>query len=303
MSDSEGDSLRGSITSVANSDGVQRLGIMNHLDPESLEGKQQQEEEENTHFASSPSPLRKIRKYFGTLGEKTREEGIVTSVVSTIADEPIAITYAKPDSSSEVPDESLIDEGADVDSNDPSTSSLHPTFLHAACAASNDISLDELRSLLLSSPEAASIADSDGRLPLHILSENKELLNLRVGRELAGAFAWDLIAACPEGIFKKDKTGCIPFAALLRQWVHDVHESTAVKPSEMEPYNLSILSSLYPSQSDPLSILSSLFPSQPNPDNTPPQTTHIDDLFRRIPSRSAHGGRYGGRSLCFLCFF
>lgn len=102
-----------------------------------------------------------------------------------------------------------------------STVASTPSDLQIACAIPKVAS--ELQVILDSDPQAASAADSEGRYPLHILSENEALLSRFVGRTDALDFCLNLFEAFPEAIIIRDNTGAFPFVHLIQNWVTDAY--------------------------------------------------------------------------------
>lgn len=98
-----------------------------------------------------------------------------------------------------------------------------PTRLHELCGA-KDCTLLQLRDALSENPEAASIPDSLGRLPLHILGNNEELLEESRGRDIATEMALDLMRVYPKAITTLDGSGRMPFIPLLEDWVRWLYE-------------------------------------------------------------------------------
>jgi hypothetical protein len=104
--------------------------------------------------------------------------------------------------------------------------SLDPVgvYLHQKCSAPFEKTLGpkDLAELLEVFPFAAYCADDKGRLPLHVLGENGQLVNDPQGRQRATALARLLIQAYPQSVTYSDSDGRLPFVALLQRWI-DVH--------------------------------------------------------------------------------
>lgn len=128
-----------------------------------------------------------------------------------------------------------------------SASTLPPASpLHAICAHPN-ATLSQLRTVLEAHPEAVSLTDADGNLPLHIISRNIPLLRRRPRRQRrkplhhqqqpqhplddqtggndAEIFIRDLLDFHPDGILLQNYNGDIPFVALLRDWILALHRA------------------------------------------------------------------------------
>lgn len=111
----------------------------------------------------------------------------------------------------------------------------HQTRLHIQCAKS-DVTLEQLHHAFMSNPEAVSIQDSRGCLPLHILANNEELVQSAHGREIAAAFALQLMRSHPESVVCKDIAGDMPFMGMIRDWLEWVYE-TVKRSKEMRHTN------------------------------------------------------------------
>lgn len=102
-----------------------------------------------------------------------------------------------------------------------------PTDLHRA-VASKTTTLSQLRTHLLARPSAAQIKDSGGRLPLHILSLNKDLVghykNVNKEEELMN-FILELFQVFPQAIVQADSDGRIPFSYALIDWIETAHNA------------------------------------------------------------------------------
>lgn len=99
-----------------------------------------------------------------------------------------------------------------------------PTRLHELCRQP-DVTLAELEDELDRAPYAVSVRDSRGRLPLHILGDNDELVSNPLGKLAATTFSRQLMRAYPEGITSLDDEGCMPFVAILQDWHNWIYES------------------------------------------------------------------------------
>lgn len=109
--------------------------------------------------------------------------------------------------------------------------SLDPVgvYLHQKCAAPLDKTLTprDLRELLEVFPFAAYCAEDKGRLPLHTLGENSQLVQDQQGRQRATNLAKILIRAYPESVKYPDSNGMLPFVQLVRQWIELSYEAVA----------------------------------------------------------------------------
>lgn len=98
-----------------------------------------------------------------------------------------------------------------------------PTKLHELCQ-NPDIALRDLEKELEENPAAAAIKDARGRLPLHILGDNDDLVSSAQGRATASSFASQLIVAYPDAITTNDNDGFMPFVRLISDWHTWVYE-------------------------------------------------------------------------------
>ena len=104
-----------------------------------------------------------------------------------------------------------------------------PTRLHELCAAGN-ATLNELHRALEAEPESAEIKDANGRLPLHILGDNDGLVGSPHGRQIASAFASELMEVYPDGMTAVDDNGHMPFVTIIYDWIvwtYETHERFA----------------------------------------------------------------------------
>lgn len=114
---------------------------------------------------------------------------------------------------------------------DPSSSRpVPPTPLHEACSRP-DVTIQELRSLLAANPDAASIPDVSGGLPLHVISENEALLEDKTGRLDAEEFVKNLFDVHPRAIITEDRQGCLPFTRIIHKWIEKTYQAAARGPS------------------------------------------------------------------------
>uniref|UniRef100_A0A7S3L3W8 Ion transport domain-containing protein n=1 Tax=Amphora coffeiformis TaxID=265554 RepID=A0A7S3L3W8_9STRA len=98
-----------------------------------------------------------------------------------------------------------------------------PTQLHKMCAESN-VTLEQLQKALGDHPEAVSIEDARGRLPLHILGDNDYLVATKPGRQTASAFCVILMRAYPLSLTTRDNHRRMPFVAMIEDWVQYVYD-------------------------------------------------------------------------------
>lgn len=120
--------------------------------------------------------------------------------------------------------EDIIEE-TEADSVGPGveSSEVHLSELQLACALPR-VPARELQAVLDANPQAASETDSEGRYPLHILSENEPLLSTFVRKKGALDFCLNLFEAYPEALIIRDHTGAFPFVYLIQNWVNDAYE-------------------------------------------------------------------------------
>lgn len=98
-----------------------------------------------------------------------------------------------------------------------------PTRLHELCQKP-DVMLGELQEELEHHPEAVKIKDDRGRLPLHILGDNDDLVSNLLGKVAATTFATQLIHAYPESVVQKDSEGWMPFVRMIYDWHAWIYE-------------------------------------------------------------------------------
>ena len=99
-----------------------------------------------------------------------------------------------------------------------------PTKLHALCAKP-DVTLDQLYAAMHDEPDAVSIQDSAGCLPLHILADNDSLLREVGGREICTTVSLQFIKAHPDSLTTEDNQGFMPFFIMIRDWMEWIYES------------------------------------------------------------------------------
>lgn len=107
----------------------------------------------------------------------------------------------------------------------------HHTKLHIQCGKP-ETTLQQLHDAFLRNPEAVSLRNSRGCLPLHILADNEELVQSPQGREIATTFALELMRAHPESVTCKDVSGNMPFMGLIRDWLDWAYEIKGGKGSK-----------------------------------------------------------------------
>jgi hypothetical protein len=100
----------------------------------------------------------------------------------------------------------------------------HHTRLHIQCG-NPDTTLQQLHDAFTRNPEAVFIQNSRGCLPLHILADNEELVQITDGRDIATTFALELMRAHPESVTCKDISGNMPFMGLIRDWLDWAYET------------------------------------------------------------------------------
>jgi len=109
-----------------------------------------------------------------------------------------------------------------------STSSVKSRVnLHLMCGMEN-VLIKKLEDALKSNPSAASIRDEDGKLPLHIITENDKLA-FGWKQKLVQLFVNQLIKTFPEGVATNDFNHRIPFTTTIFKWISELHSD-----SEME---------------------------------------------------------------------
>ena len=127
--------------------------------------------------------------------------------------------------SATLPQRGLVRERSNYSDWDPNESD-YASALHEACDSPFATTI-ELEDALHYHPEAVSKQDQDGRLPLHILASNIELIGQggEAGREMATNFAKKLMKAYPNGVLTADNAGHIPFTDTIQQWIEWTYES------------------------------------------------------------------------------
>jgi hypothetical protein len=85
--------------------------------------------------------------------------------------------------------------------------------------ASPDVTLKAVDDLVSKSRALQSLPDSRGRLPLHILGCNRELLSSPEGRLVATRCAQYLMEVNPRAITTADHDGHVPFTYSIKKWV------------------------------------------------------------------------------------
>lgn len=98
------------------------------------------------------------------------------------------------------------------------------TRLHYICAAKS-IDFRRVGDLVERYPNMVKQQDSHGRLPLHVLSNNSELIDSSDGRKAATKCALFLMDVYPEGIVTLDSDGRMPFTYLILKWVEWAFDS------------------------------------------------------------------------------
>jgi hypothetical protein len=99
-----------------------------------------------------------------------------------------------------------------------------PTKLHQACA-DGLISFSELVQIFLAEPQAIRIKDAHGRLPIHVLGDNDQLLATARGRQVATSFAHKLMYEYPASVGTCNEDGYIPFMNIIQNWLVWIYET------------------------------------------------------------------------------
>jgi len=98
------------------------------------------------------------------------------------------------------------------------------TRLHVFCAKEG-IKVEKLNHILNLNPAFASVKDMNGRLPLHIIADNEDLLFGRRRKEFQG-FVKILIKSYPDALYTVDDNERVPFTTSLENWVlKEEHEN------------------------------------------------------------------------------
>jgi hypothetical protein len=97
------------------------------------------------------------------------------------------------------------------------------TELHEL-VSSLDLTVRRMEEVIAKDPEAVKETDSRGRLPLHLLGANSDLVNNGDGQGIARHCAIILMELYPEAIVQMDKEGKMPFVFLIQKWVEWTHD-------------------------------------------------------------------------------
>lgn len=109
---------------------------------------------------------------------------------------------------------------------DPRVTKLHEL------AADPDTTVEALRLQLEEDPRSASIVDHDGKLPLHIISENVYLTE-KLGDSLDKFILDELIPRNRRALVAQSNDGHFPFVQALMDWVELINEIPQRRMSEM----------------------------------------------------------------------
>ncbi|KAL3923459.1 MAG: hypothetical protein SGARI_006211 [Bacillariaceae sp.] len=115
--------------------------------------------------------------------------------------------------------------GAEFMSQDSATPGQ--TELHAL-VASPDLTLAKLEEVVEQDPGSVEMADAKGRLPLHLLGGNSDLVNYPEGQVIAKQCATILMELYPAAIVCEDEDGRMPFTFLVEKWVEWTHQQDSV---------------------------------------------------------------------------
>jgi hypothetical protein len=112
------------------------------------------------------------------------------------------------------------------ESSEPRVTKLHQL------GAEPNTSVEELRKALTDDPGSASIVDHDGKLPLHIISENEGLTE-HLGDQLDKFILDELIPRNRRALVAQSNDGHFPFVQAILEWVDLVNEIPQRRMSEM----------------------------------------------------------------------
>lgn len=104
--------------------------------------------------------------------------------------------------------------------------------LHSLCSTPT-VQLFTLDSCLQSNLHLAVTADTNGRLPLHVLCNNEALLSTDTGRYVADVFGRELLMQHPLALVQRDEQGQLPCLPLIHTWVERCY-SSIIKDSDDE---------------------------------------------------------------------
>jgi len=139
-------------------------------------------------------------------------------------------------------------------------------YLHQKCAAplAHTLKARDLRELLEVFPFAAYCADDKGRLPLHTLGENSQLVQDQQGRTRATNLARILIRAYPESVKYPDSEGMLPFVALIYQWVEQCYDGNdgSAAPNKSKKALLNSTGALGEASKETNSAYNNIFPNR-----------------------------------------
>mmetsp|Transcript_38226 Transcript_38226/g.80420 ORF Transcript_38226/g.80420 Transcript_38226/m.80420 type:complete len:864 (+) Transcript_38226:37-2628(+) len=96
--------------------------------------------------------------------------------------------------------------------------------LHELCASEDDEAdvISDLRDLLRSDPELASIRDDFGDFPAHVFANNDSFIYASRDEDVR-QFVLELYDACPAAFLTEGYDGQIPFAGAIVDWVDECH--------------------------------------------------------------------------------
>lgn len=102
------------------------------------------------------------------------------------------------------------------------------TDLHVL-VSSTEVTVRRMEEIIMKDPEAVKVTDSQGRLPLHLLASNSDLLEYAEGQCIARQCAILLMEIYADSIVHKDKSGLMPFVFLIQKWVERTHDNDSIK--------------------------------------------------------------------------
>ncbi|KAL3794639.1 hypothetical protein HJC23_010067 [Cyclotella cryptica] len=107
--------------------------------------------------------------------------------------------------------------------NDEESKNYTNFSFHEACA-SEDVDIEDLFAMLRRDPELASQQDEFGDYPAHIFANNDALIYTTESDDDLVDFLFELYCAFPGAFFAEGRSGQIPFAGAICDWIDDCHQ-------------------------------------------------------------------------------
>ncbi|KAL7543156.1 hypothetical protein ACHAXR_013255 [Thalassiosira sp. AJA248-18] len=103
--------------------------------------------------------------------------------------------------------------------------------LHKACE-NDETEIDDLREILRSKPELASVQDDFGDYPAHIFANNDAFIYTSSDYDVQ-QFVFELYTACPTAFLTEGYDGQIPFCGTIVDWIDGCHSLYAREGKEV----------------------------------------------------------------------